>query len=157
MRRTVIMTAVSIRRPARRALAALALPVAVLLLTTACGSSKSSGAASSAGATASGAASSAGATASGAASSAGATASGATTVDVKNFAFSPMDLTVAVGTKVTWKFDDSAGHTVKSDDGTFSSPTLSNGKTFDFTFSKAGTYSYICSIHQYMHGTVTVK
>jgi plastocyanin len=142
------MTAVSIRWPARRALAAVALPVALLLLATACGSSKSSGAAGSGGTTA---------PTSGAASSAGATASGATTVEVKNFAFSPVDMTVAVGTKVTWKFDDSAGHTVKSDDGTFSSPTLSNGKTFDFTFSKAGTYSYICSIHQYMAGTITVK
>lgn len=83
-------------------------------------------------------------------------ASGGSTVEIKNFTFLPMALTVATGTTVTWKFDDSAPHTVKADDGSFTSPALSNGKTFSHTFTKAGTFGYICSIHQYMHGTVTV-
>ena len=87
----------------------------------------------------------------------GAPASGSMMIDVKNFSFAPMDITVAVGTKVTWKFDDSAAHTVKAEDGSFASPALHNGQTYDFTFTKAGTYKYICSIHQYMNGTVTVK
>jgi plastocyanin len=84
-------------------------------------------------------------------------ASGTATIDVKNFAFSPMNLTVTKGTKVTWKFEDSAQHTVKANDGSFSSPALSGGKTYSFTFDKAGTYPYICSIHQYMTATITVK
>jgi plastocyanin len=78
-------------------------------------------------------------------------------VEVKNFSFSPMDLTVTAGTTVTWKFDDSAQHTVKASDGSFTSPALSNGKTFSFKFTKPGKYSYICSIHQYMTGTITVS
>ncbi|MCW2550134.1 MAG: blue (type 1) copper domain protein [Mycobacterium sp.] len=87
----------------------------------------------------------------------GSQASGTATVDIKNFAFSPMDLTVTRGTKVTWKFEDSAQHTVKADDGSFTSPALSNGQTYSYTFTKTGTFKYICSIHQYMTATVTVK
>lgn len=78
-------------------------------------------------------------------------------VEVKNFAFSPGKLNVKVGTKVTWKFDDDTTHTVKADDGTFHSSGLSGGKTFSFTFSKAGKYSYICSIHPSMKGEIDVQ
>lgn len=83
--------------------------------------------------------------------------SSASTVDVKNFKFSPMSLMVAVGTKVTWKFEDSTPHTVVADDKSFQSKALSGGQTYSFTFAKAGSYSYICSIHPYMKGTVVVK
>jgi plastocyanin len=83
--------------------------------------------------------------------------SGASTVDVKNFAFNAQNLSVAVGTKVTWRFEDSAAHTVKADDGSFKSDALKDGQTYDHVFNTAGTYRYICSIHQYMTGTVTVK
>ncbi|MDQ2837899.1 MAG: cupredoxin family copper-binding protein [Actinomycetota bacterium] len=143
------MTAASTpnRTSARRVLAAVVIPVTVLLLASACSSSKSSSPAPVGGG---GSTASTGNT--GASSS-----TGASMVEVKNFSFMPKDLTVAVGTKVTWKFDDSAAHTVKAADNSFSSPALSNGKTFDFTFNKAGTYSYICTIHQYMTGTITVK
>jgi plastocyanin len=78
-------------------------------------------------------------------------------IEIKNFSFSPMSLTVAVGTTVTWKFDDAAQHTVSADDKSFVSPAMSNGQTYSYTFMKAGTYSYICSIHQYMKGTVVVQ
>jgi plastocyanin len=80
-----------------------------------------------------------------------------TSVEVKNFAFSPAALSVPVGAKVTWTFDDAAQHTVKADDGSFSSAPLNNGKTYSFTFNKAGAYHYICTIHQYMTGTITVR
>ncbi len=81
----------------------------------------------------------------------------ADTVDVKNFTFTPTTLTVAVGAKVTWKFDDAAQHTVVASDGSFKSSALNNGQMYTFTFAKAGTYDYICSIHQYMKGKVVVK
>jgi plastocyanin len=79
------------------------------------------------------------------------------TIEIKNFSFSPMSLTVPVGTKVTWKFDDSAQHTVSADDKSFVSPAMSNGQTYSYTFTKSGTFQYICSIHQYMKGTVVVQ
>jgi plastocyanin len=83
--------------------------------------------------------------------------SGNATVDIKDFSFTPMTLTVRVGTTVTWRFDDSAKHTVSADDKSFVSPAMSNGQTFTHTFSTPGTYQYICSIHQYMKGTIVVQ
>lgn len=90
-------------------------------------------------------------------SSASTAAPSGTTVDIKNFMFKPMTLSVAVGSKVTWKFEDAANHTVVADDKSFSSPSMSNGQTYSFTFSKAGTYKYVCSIHPFMHGSIVVK
>jgi len=100
--------------------------------------------------------SSGGGSGSGKSSSGGGGASG-NAVDVKNFSFNPSSLTVSKGTKVTWTFDDSAKHNVTDSKSTFKSQDLSGGGTYSFTFSTAGTYSYICSIHPYMKGTVTVK
>jgi len=92
-----------------------------------------------------------------AASTSADTGSSGDQVEVKNFAFSPGTLDVKVGTKVTWKFDDDTAHTVKADDGSFQSSGLSGGKTFSFTFNKAGTYSYYCSIHPKMVGKIVVQ
>ena len=78
-------------------------------------------------------------------------------MDVKNFAFSPKSLSVAVGTKVTWTFDDDVLHNVTASDSSFKSADLSSGKTYSYTFNKAGTYNYICTIHQYMTGTVRLS
>jgi plastocyanin len=93
----------------------------------------------------------------GAVSTSAGTGSSGDQVEVKDFAFSPGTLKVKVGTKVTWKFDDSTAHTVKADDGSFHSSGLSGGKTYSFTFSKAGQYSYICSIHPSMKGEIDVQ
>jgi plastocyanin len=71
--------------------------------------------------------------------------------------FMPMSLTVAVGTTVTWKFDDSTDHTVAADDKSFTSPALGKGKTYTHTFTTAGTVKYHCSIHPFMTGTIIVK
>ena len=82
---------------------------------------------------------------------------GAVTID--NFAFAPALLIVAPGTKVTWTNKDEEPHTVVSADGgqTFKSPALDTDDKFSFTFDKAGTYKYFCSIHPRMVGTVVVK
>lgn len=86
-----------------------------------------------------------------------ATSGGPATVTVKNFSFSPADLTVPTGTKVTWRFEDAVQHNVTANNGTFKSPDLRKGQSYSYTFHKPGTYAYICTIHQYMHGTVIVK
>ncbi len=76
---------------------------------------------------------------------------------MKNFDFSPMDLTVAPSTVVTWKNMDGEPHTVASADGLFRSPALDQNDTYSFKFDKAGVYKYICSIHPKMKATITVK
>ena len=79
-------------------------------------------------------------------------------VVIQNFAFSPNSLTVKVGTTVTWINQDSTTHTITSDNGAFqSSGDINSGSNYTFTFSKAGTYPYHCSIHPNMKGTIVVQ
>jgi plastocyanin len=79
-------------------------------------------------------------------------------VAIKNFAFSPAKLTVKVGTKVTWTNEDSDAHTVTSmgSGGPLQSSALNSGQSFTFTFIKAGTFAYLCTIHPFMTASVTV-
>jgi plastocyanin len=78
-------------------------------------------------------------------------------VAIDNFAFGPTDLTVAVGTTVTWTNRDDIPHTVVSTDKVFKSKVLDTDEKFSFTFSTPGTYPYFCSIHPKMTGKVVVQ
>ncbi|HMI52061.1 MAG TPA: cupredoxin family copper-binding protein [Candidatus Saccharimonadales bacterium] len=80
-------------------------------------------------------------------------------VKIDNFSFGPMNLTVAVGTTVSWINRDDIPHTVVSTDNdkTFKSKVLDTDEKFSFTFTKAGTYPYFCSLHPKMTAMVTVK
>ncbi len=84
-------------------------------------------------------------------------ASGGSSVTIQGFAFSPSTLTVSVGTKVTWTNKDGTTHTVTSDTGVFNSGNVANGGSYTYTFNTAGTFSYHCSIHSTMTGTIVVK
>ncbi|MEJ7721908.1 MAG: cupredoxin family copper-binding protein [Ilumatobacteraceae bacterium] len=78
-------------------------------------------------------------------------------VTIADFAFDPAELEVAAGATVTWTNNDSATHTVESDDETLMSGDLPNGATYEMTFDEPGTYEYVCGIHPNMAGTVIVK
>jgi plastocyanin len=82
-----------------------------------------------------------------------------TSVDINNFDFSPMMLTIKPGTKVTWTNHDDVPHTVVSadDPAQFKSPPLDTDDAFSFVFTKPGTYKYFCSVHPTMVGTIVVK
>lgn len=80
----------------------------------------------------------------------------ANTVSIKNFAFAPETITVKVGTTVTWTNNDQDAHTVTAMDHTFASQPLSPGDSFHFTFTKTGSYAYLCTIHPFMTATVVV-
>jgi plastocyanin len=82
--------------------------------------------------------------------------SGSVAVEMKGFAFSPKELTVKVGTQVTWTNLDSAGHDVKAADGSWGSDTLTKGQTFSMVFDKEGTFAYVCTFHPGMTGTIIV-
>jgi plastocyanin len=83
----------------------------------------------------------------------------AKTIEVKidNFSFGPSSLKVAVGTTVTWTNRDDIPHTVVSTDGVFKSKVLDTDEKFSYTFTKAGTFPYFCSVHPKMTGTVVVE
>ncbi len=78
-------------------------------------------------------------------------------VKIDNFSFGPTTLTVAVGTTVTWVNHDDIPHTVVSTEGVFKSKVLDTDEKFSFTFTKAGSFPYFCSIHPKMTGTVVVQ
>jgi plastocyanin len=84
---------------------------------------------------------------------------GRATVTVKDFAFSPASLTVAPGTVVTVVNQDSAPHTVTATGSkAFDTGTVTPGKRATFTApSQAGRYPYMCTIHPFMKGTLTVS
>ena len=81
-----------------------------------------------------------------------------TPVAIQNFAFDPKDLSVAAGTKVMWTNKDDTPHNIQdlSELNTPISQDLTQGATFSITYSKPGTYKYVCGLHTYMTGTVTV-
>lgn len=78
-------------------------------------------------------------------------------VKIDNFAFVPQTVTVPVGATVIWTNRDDIPHTSVSTDGVFKSKVMDTDETFSYTFSKAGTYTYFCSIHPKMTGSVIVK
>ncbi|MEU7422966.1 plastocyanin/azurin family copper-binding protein [Streptomyces sp. NPDC048362] len=79
-------------------------------------------------------------------------------VTINNFAFSPATLKVKAGTTVTWTNRDGDAHTVTSagTGGPLHSAALATHATYTYTFTKPGTYAYLCTIHPFMTGTVEV-
>ena len=96
-------------------------------------------------------------------SSSPSTGKGANTVTISGMAFSPVSLTVAVGTAVTWTNNDSVAHTVTSDTKVFDSGSITaavgngGGGTYSYIFTAAGTYNYHCTIHPMMTAKIIVQ
>jgi plastocyanin len=80
-------------------------------------------------------------------------------VVIDNFAYTPREITVAAGTRVTWVNHDDSPHTVTSTakPRTLDSGAMDTDATFAFTFAAPGTYEYFCAIHPRMTGKVIVK
>lgn len=95
-------------------------------------------------------------TAAGSSSSAAGGASVA--IDIANFKYAPVSVTVKAGAKVSWVNHDAAAHTAKATgSGGFDTGTLNKGDKKTLTLSKPGTYAYICEFHPFMKATVTVR
>lgn len=77
-------------------------------------------------------------------------------VTIADFFFSPASVTVAIGDTVTWHNTGQAPHNATANDGSFKTPDLNQGRSASHRFTSAGTFSYICTIHPNMHGTVRV-
>jgi plastocyanin len=127
------------RRPTVAVALALAAVLVIAVFAAGCGGSGSSSTTAGVGTTTAG------------------SAGGGAEVVMKNLAFDPASVTIKVGETVKWTNQDSATHTVVADNGEFQSDNLAQGGTYTFTFSKAGTYPFHCSIHPSMKGTVIVQ
>lgn len=79
------------------------------------------------------------------------------TVTMDHNAFIPAEITVVPGTTVTWTNTEAMPHTVVDQNKAFRSKTLVKDASFSFTFTTAGDYEYLCSIHPFMKGKVIVK
>ena len=84
-------------------------------------------------------------------------ASSPTEIRVDNFSFAPETLTVSINSTVTWVNKDDVPHVIASNDGLFKSKALDTDEKYSFTFSKAGTYAYYCSVHPKMVGKIVVQ
>jgi plastocyanin len=82
----------------------------------------------------------------------------AATIEMGDNFFDPAQLTVKVGTTVTWKVVGQSTHDLAARDGSFANRTMTFGQTLSFTFTKAGRYPYVCMQHEGdgMVGEVTV-
>jgi hypothetical protein len=78
-------------------------------------------------------------------------------VDIATFAFDPFNVTINVGDTVMWTNLDAAIHTATSDTPLWDSGNLTQGQSFSFTFTSAGTFPYHCTRHTFMTGMVTVQ
>lgn len=81
------------------------------------------------------------------------------TVPIEAMKFDPPTIQIQAGDSVQWKNEMGMAHTSTSDDGTswdtghIAGNTTSEAKTL----TGKGNYSYHCSIHPFMKGTVVVK
>ena len=72
-------------------------------------------------------------------------------------AYSPNPMTVPVGGTIIWTNNDSVTHTSTADNGEWNSGSIAPGGQYSKTFSTTGTFSYHCTIHPNMIGTVRVQ
>lgn len=80
-------------------------------------------------------------------------------IEISGFKFTPQTLTVKAGQIVSVINRDPVGHTLTSDDGTsFESGLLGKDQSGTITApSKPGSYSFHCSPHPNMKGTLVVE
>jgi amicyanin len=80
-------------------------------------------------------------------------------VSIDNFTFTPAEIHVAAGTRVTWTNNDDIPHTVVDAEHPrdTKSPPLDTGESYSRVFDTAGTYDYFCSLHPHMQGKVVVR
>lgn len=80
-----------------------------------------------------------------------------TAVSIVNGSFSPSTITISVGTAVKFTNNGTMNHTATGDDLSWGTGTMTPGQSFSRYFKKAGTYTYACSIHPNMTGTIIVQ
>jgi plastocyanin len=78
-------------------------------------------------------------------------------VTIVDFSFNPGTITINVGDTVTWSNDGPTPHSATASDGSFDTGIFPAGQSRSHTFNEPGTFSYICTPHPNMRGTVVVQ
>lgn len=85
------------------------------------------------------------------------------TMDIANFAFGMPEITVEVGSSITFTNRDPVQHNVVSDElagdkPLFSTPLIGKDQSVTITLTKAGEFTYYCEPHkEFMKGKIIVK
>ena len=78
-------------------------------------------------------------------------------VRISDYEFTPPDITVQQGDEVTWVNEGPSSHSATADDGSFDTGVFPEGESRSVTFEDVGTFTYICTPHPDMEGTVIVE
>ncbi|MGQ0771746.1 MAG: cupredoxin domain-containing protein [Nitrososphaerota archaeon] len=81
----------------------------------------------------------------------------ASNTDCGDQCYIPNNAKISAGGTVIWKNVDSAAHTATDTNDSFNTGLVNAGKSFKQKFDTAGTFEYICIVHPWMKGTVTVN
>jgi plastocyanin len=79
------------------------------------------------------------------------------TVTIDASRFQPDTMTVMAGDTVVWRNEDLVAHTATSKAGAFDSGLIAPGKSWTYKPKRAGDFSYTCTYHPTMTGTLRVK
>lgn len=77
-------------------------------------------------------------------------------VSIAKRTFSPARVTIRAGETVVFSNEDDFDHAIVAEDGSFASPTLNPGRSWNHRFTKAGTYRYSCRLHPREKGVIVV-
>ena len=77
-------------------------------------------------------------------------------IHIHAFQFAPAD-TVQVGDTVVWTNDDVVPHTATDIGKRFDSGTIESGAEWRLVAPAPGTFSYECTLHPTMRGTLVVR
>ena len=82
---------------------------------------------------------------------------GSTIVVIRDFTFTPAEVRVRAGERVTWINCDVDSHTSTADGGAWASPLLAPGDAFTQAFATTGEFAYHCEPHPFMVARVVVE
>lgn len=79
-------------------------------------------------------------------------------VELQGLTFNPSEITVPVGTTIEWQTDGAFQHTITSNNDEWPEEQVpaDPSHTFSHEFDEAGTYDYVCELHENMTGTIIV-
>jgi plastocyanin len=86
-----------------------------------------------------------------------ATRGGRAQVTIAGGRMTPATLTIAPGDTVVWHNADDRDHSIAAEDGSFASPKIKSGQSYEHRFTREGSYNYSCTLHPRERGRIIVK
>lgn len=81
---------------------------------------------------------------------------GVTEIRISGFKFAET-VTISAGQSVRWVNADPVDHTITFESAAMSSALIKQGTAYTYTFDRPGTYTYHCTPHPFMKGTIVVR